>query len=294
MAKTSFLDIPEEFKLLVKKNLTSGDRFVIPRVYAKKVIVRRKQLAGITQRSLLPEISIAWNNLSNEIKENWNTAGVVSGLTGYRHFTQEYTLRKKLSLTPITTPSVFRQGKVGKIQIEAPADDLRIQQDHPIKYYIDVKVRGTRNQYKPALITEFVSFPLNLKISYKSNFVATSPFYKSEIYIYIVSNYQGREIETIKKINFDLICDWQNAECEVLNVFGVFRYYRIVMDFQNVRGEFYFDNVKLYHSGKNWVRDTKCNDINQGFTKRYYQVSKNWVADVISEGADFESVYLDN
>jgi hypothetical protein len=294
MAKTSFLDIPEEYKLLVKKNLTSGDRFVIPRVYAKKVIVRRKQLTGITQRSLLPEISSAWNNLSAEVKENWATAGVVSGITGYRHFTQEYTLRKKLSLTPITTPSVFRQGKVGKIIISAPADDLRIQQDHPIKYYIDVKVRGTRNQYTQALVTEYVSFPINLKISYKSNLTTTSEFYKAKIFIYVVSNYQGREIETQKEINFDLESDWQTDEVTLDNVFGVFRYYRLVLDFQNVRGEFYFDNVKLYHSGKNWVRDTKCNDINQGFTKRYYQVSKNWVADVISEGADFESVYLDN
>jgi len=60
-----------------------------------------------------------------------------------------------------------------------------------------------------------------------------------------------------------------------------------------LQGDLYFDNIKAEHSGQNWVRDTFCNDINQAFTKAFFQVPKHWIADVIEEGANFESIYKD-
>lgn len=293
MAKTSYQDIPVEYQNLIKKNLNIGERFIIPRVQVKKIISRRKLIKGITQKSKLKEIGEAWATLSAGQKTDWENAGLVVGLTSFKAFTKEYILRLQNSLSPITSPSIFRHGKVGQIHIESPANNLRIQQDHPQKYYINKKVRGKRAMYEPALVTEYVSFPLTLKISYKSNLTTTSGNNKHRIYIFMISNYQGRDIETIKEIELDLVTDWKTSELEITSIFGVFRYYKIVIDMQNVRGDFYFDNVKLFHSGKNWVRDSQCNDIHQDFTKAFYQVSKHWIADIIDDGANFESVYLD-
>lgn len=293
MAKTSYQDIPVEYKNLIKKTLVASERFIIPRVSVKKIISRKKILKGITQRSKLKEISEVWATLSAGQKTDWENVGLVVGLTSFKAFTKEYILRLQNSLSPMPSPSVYRHGKVGYIKIESPANNLTIQQDHPQKYYINKKVRGKRSMYEPALVTEYVSFPMTLKISYKSNLTTTSANNKHRIYIYIVSNYQGRDIETLKEINLDLITNWKTSELEITGIFGVFRYYKIVIEMQNVRGDFYFDNVKLYHSGKNWVRDTYCNDVHQDFTKAFYQVAKHWVADVIEDGANFESIYLD-
>lgn len=291
MAKIIYQEIPEELKNIYKKSLQIGDRFVVPRISVKRMIPRRKLIKGITQKSKLPEIAEAWKNLSGAVQTAWASVGVVNGMTGYKAFTKEYILRLQNSLTPITTPSVYHHGEVGKIIISAPANDLRIRQDHPTTYYINAKVRGTRNQYEPKKVTEFISFPFTLSINYKSNLTTTSVNNKARIYIQFLSNYQGRDISTIKEINFDLVSDWKNAELEIANVFGVLRAYTLYIDFLNVQGEFLFDNVKVYHSGKNWVRDTFCNDIHQDFTKAFYQVAKHWIGEIVPDGANFESVY---
>ena len=293
MAKISYQDIPPEFDQLILKSLTPADRFVIPHVSIKKLISRRKLLKGITQKSQLKNISSAWNLLSTLDKNAWVSAGLKSGLTGYKHFTKEYILRLKNGLEPITAPSIYHQGNIGKIQIEAPATKIIIRQDHPIYYYIKTKVKGTKSQYEPKLITEFVSFPFNVYISYKSNLTNINSNYVAKLVVTIISNYQGRDIETLKEFNFSLNQDWSEVTFNINGVFGKFRYYNVKLHFENVRGEFYFDNFKLYHSGKNWARDTACNDIHQDFTRAFYQVSKHWIAEYIENGSNFESVYID-
>lgn len=293
MAKISYQDIPPEFDQLILKSLTPADRFIIPHVSIKKLISRRKLLKGITQKSQLKNISSAWNLLSTLDKNAWVSAGLKSGLTGYKHFTKEYILRLKNGLEPVTVPSIYHQGNVGKIQIEAPATKIIIRQDHPIYYYIKTKVKGTKSQYEPKLTTEFVSFPFNIYISYKSNLTNINSQYVAKLIITMVSNYQGRDIETNTEYNFSLSHDWTEVTFNINEVFGKFRYYNVKLHFENVRGEFYFDNFKLYHSGKNWARDTACNDIHQDFTRAFYQVSKHWIAEHIDNGANFESVYID-
>lgn len=293
MAKISYQDVPPEFDQLIKQNLTPADRFILPRVSIKKLISRRKLLKGITQKSQLLNVSSAWASLTLSQKNAWVSAGLESGLTGYKHFTKEYILRLKNGLSPITTPSIYHQGNVGKIYIEAPATKIIIRQDHPIYYWIKTKVKGTKSQYQPKLVTEFVNLPFNVYISYKSNLTNINPQYTAKLIINIISNYQGRDIETLKEFNFSLDQDWSEGTFNIDGVFGKFRYYNVKIHLENVLGELYFDNFKLYHSGKNWARDTACNDIHQDFTRAYYQVSKHWIAEYIENGANFESVYLD-
>jgi hypothetical protein len=60
-----------------------------------------------------------------------------------------------------------------------------------------------------------------------------------------------------------------------------------------LRGDLYIDNVKAEHSGQNWVRDTYCEDILQGFTKAFYQIPKHWAAVILPEGSMYDSIYKD-
>lgn len=293
MAKISYQDVPVGYDQIIRKSLTPADRFIIPRVSVVKIISRRKLLKGVKQKTYLPEIASAWASFTTAQKNLWVSAGLKSNMTGYKHFTKEYILRIKNGLNPITVPSIYHQGNVGKIHIDWPASKLIIRQDHPVYYYIKSKVRGTKSQYEPKVTTEFVTFPFNVYISYKSSLYSLNQNYKAKIIIRLISNYQGRDIETLKEFDFTLDTDWNEVNFNIDEVFGKFRYYNVKLHFENVRGQFYFDNFKLYHSGKNWARDTMCNDIHQDFTRAFYQVSKHWIADHIETGANFESVYLD-
>lgn len=294
MTKVSYQAIPPEYQTLIKQSLVVGDKFIIPHVKLKKFVSKRKLKRIMNQKTLLPIISPIWNDFSQSQKDLWNVAGLQSGLTGYKYFIKEYILRAKYGFPLLTTPSNFHQGKVGKISILENSEGILIQQDHPITYWIKSKVKNTKSQYEPVLITEFVTFPFEFWISYASNLTAKSSDYIARAGILYMSNYQGRDIEKLEYINFDLKSDWQIASINVSEIFGQFRYYKIFIELKNVYGTLVFDNVKLLHSGKNWARDSKCEDIHQDFTKKFYQVSKHWIASFISDGAVFESDYIGN
>ena len=294
MTKVGYQTIPPEYQNLIKQSLVVGDKFIIPHVKLKRFISKRKLKKTMTQKTLLPDIAPLWNALTVGQKQAWTSSGIQSGLTGYKHFIKEYILRAKYSLPLNLEPSYYHQGKVGKITILESSKGIIIQQDHPITYWIKSKVKNTKSQYEPVLITEFVTFPFEFWISYASNLTAKSSDYIARAGILYMSNYQGRDIEKIEYINFDLKSDWQIANLNVTEIFGKFRYYKIFIELKNVYGTFVFDNVKLLHSGKNWARDSKCEDIHQDFTRQFYQVSKHWIASYISEGAVFESDYVGN
>ena len=175
------------------------------------------------------------------------------------------------------------------------------------------KVTGTRDQYEPVKITESFDLPIDIKISYKSNLTSVdvgAPFGLGEFeianselgvsssgtgsarfYVSVLSHYQGRDIFTNSEIFFDLSSDWTSATASISSVLGLVRGYNAYIEILNARGDLYVDNIELNHSGHNWARDPYCNDLNQGFTKAFYQVAKHWEAVSISEGAQFDSFF---
>lgn len=294
MVKVGYQQIPPEYDYLVKQVLVKSDRFIIPRVSVKTFISKRRLKKAMLQKTALPIIAPIWNSLTEQQRTDWKNCGLESGLTGWKHFVREYILRDKYGYNLNDGPSIYHQGKIGVILLPDNTSALKIEQDHPFKYWISAKVRNTKSQREPKLVTEFATFPFTLKINYHSKLVVTNANYRARIYIEYTSNYQGRDITTISEINFDLVTGWKSATLEVIKIFGKFRFYKVVMDFYGVKGEFRFDNVKLLHSNKNWARDTYCNDIHQDFTKAFYQVSKNWIASSITNGVSFESDYKSN
>ena len=77
---------------------------------------------------------------------------------------------------------------------------------------------------------------------------------------------------------------WREARVTV-------RGYTAFLEIYNATGDLFIDNVNIEHSGQNWARDKYCNDINQSFTKAFYQIPKHWAAVDVPDGAYFESVY---
>lgn len=291
MAKTSFIQIPAGMEDAFYKILQPGDRFNFPRIRRKNLFISRKRVKGLTQKSLLPAISEVWAGLSAPAKGAWQTAADEMGMTAFKLFTQDQSARIKNDVAGVATPSILHQSWVGKIQVDSPADYFKIAQFHPSTYFLRKKVRKY-DRYEEVKVTELVSLPLTIAISYRSNLTAiVGQTPKARFYALVISLYQGRQIENILEIPFDLVSDWERLEVSLSSVIGAVNGYTLFIELENVNGTLEFDNVKSYHNAQNWARDPWCNDINQTLTSVWFQIPKHWAPVDMPESAFYDSVY---
>lgn len=291
MAQTSYQLIPPEFSLKYNKTLQSGDRFTFPRVRRKTLFISKNRKKGVTQKSLIPVLSPVWNSLTQGERDSWNSAGVVANMSGFKLFVRDRSLRIANDIEGFATPNNLYQTAVGTLRIEAPANSLKIEQLHPLEYWVSRKVRGTRSQYEPIKIIEDFALPLDIKINYRADLVEFGGTAKARFYCICYSHYQGLTLEKIVEIPFTLQQDWIHAEATLGPIIGLARGYTAFIELENVRGSLYFDNIEINHSGQNWCRDPHTIDINQSFTKAFYQIPKHWAPVDIPVGAFYESLY---
>ena len=293
MAKTSYINILPEVEDQFYSTLQPGDRFTFARVAVKNVLLSVKRKKGVSQRSLLPECAAAWALLSVAEKTAWSAAGAESNLNGWRLFTQDFCARRVNDLAGVATPSLFHQSWVGQLHIEAPATEAKLVQIHPRNYYIKKKVYGTKSMYNPVLITEDLTLPFVLSLNYKSNLTAEGPDPYAKIYAEFWYSYQGVNSLYNLEIPLDLVAGWKNATATLSVLNSIVIRYDLHIHLHDLRGDLYFDNIKAEHGSQNWVRDPFCKDVDQSFTRNYYQIPKHWAAEILPEGADFETIYKD-
>jgi hypothetical protein len=291
MAKTSFQEIPLEFDLTYSKALTSGDRFTFPRVRVNTAFSTRAKKKGVTQKSLIVSLLPVWNGFTQTVRDAWNASAIISGLTGYKLFIQDTALRIANDISGYATPNLIYQAKVGRLNVASPATGILITQEHPLSYYVQRKVKGTRSQYEAVNVLESFDLPVNIKISYKTNLTSAGGSPRARFYLDVLSHYQGRNISTILEIPFALVADWQTGTASLSNVLGRVRGYTAFLEINDARGDLWVDNIEINHSGHNWTRDPRCNDIHQSFTRAFYQIPAHWAVIHMPTGAFFDSVY---
>jgi len=291
MAKISVLTIAPELEASYLKNLKPQDRFTYSRVTMKQVFYSRRRKKGLTQKTLLPQISDLWNNLTDEQKTAWADAGFQSNMTGFRLFVQDTTKRIIADLPGLATPSELHQSNVGAIRIEAPATKIRLIQIHPNTYYKIKKVTGTKAQYEPIKQTELFSLPFTIGMNYKADFTVAGPNPYANLYATIITSYQG--VDRYTQLDAELLTttDWTNTENTLTSILGYFIAYDLYIEVNDLQGELLFDNVIAEHTSQNWVRDPRCNSIDTTFTRAFYQIPKNWTALEIPDGAAYDSIY---
>lgn len=291
MAKVSYVQLDTVPSELYFRGLKPGDRFTNSRIVRNNLLLTRKHRKGITQKSLLPTVSSMWQMLSDEEKTAWADAGAQCGLNGWRLFVKDTTARIQNEISGLATPSLLHQAFVGNLHVESPANEIQIEQLHPQNYYVYRKIAGTKGQYQNVSVIEAFSLPLTISLNYKSDLsVFSSPNFARYIAT-IWHSYQGVDYLTDFVIDLDYSADWQHAELDVTNVIGQVVGYTLQLWIKGLRGDLFFDNIKSEHNGQNWVRDTFCNNIDQTFTKAFFQIPKHWVAVNLPDGTDFESVY---
>ena len=293
MAKTSYINIPVGSEELYFKGLNLNDRFTFSRVVRKDSLLSVKRKKGISQRSLLPQLSAVWATLTGGQKAAWLAAGKKMNINGWQLFVQDQTIRVLNGLGEPVTPSLIHQSWVGELKIASPATELKIAQLHPHTYYVLHKLPGKKAMYEPVQVNEDLAFPLKIGLSYKGELTSLGAGSFAKFYALVWRSYQGVDYQQELAINLDLSSAWQAAEVTLSAVVGTLIGYNLYFHLYNVEGSLYIDDIIAYHSAANWARDPYCKAIATTFTKAFYQIPKHWVALTLPDGAEYDTVYKD-
>lgn len=291
MAKTGFIEIPTELQPYFQKIAQWNNRYYHAGTRKKSGIIPEKKKYNVPSRSLLPQVSALWHALSAPERAAWISAAGQTNLNGWNLFVQDTCYRIKYGHEGLATPSDYHQYKVGRIQIEAPANKIVIEQTHPIEWYKLKKITGTKSQYHEVLVTEKLMLPLTVALSFRCDLEATTAEPIAKYYAKVISHYQGRDIETEIGFNLDLESDWQRKSGTLPEVLGIARWYSLFIECRNVRGFIEFDNVEARHTSSNYARDLRCLDVNAPLSRIFFQVTKSWTPLEQPNGSSFESVY---
>jgi len=291
MARTVYLDVPDGQEELYYKGLQSGDRFTFPRITRKSAFFSRYKKLKLTAKSYLPTIGALWQNFTNEQKANWKAVDPYEHPNGWRAFVADQSKRIKFGHAGTATPNEYHQDMVGALVIEAPAEEIEIAQYHPAQYYVYQKVQGKKAMYNPVSVEEYLTLPFEISLNYKSNLVSTGEGSFAKFYAQVRHYYQGQNLDKNLEIDLDLQTDWKSDSAILSSALGEVAGYTLFIHLYKMTGLFLFDNIKAEHTSQNWLRDTRCKDISQGFTKAFYQVPRNWGAVTVPPGTDFDSIY---
>lgn len=293
MVKTTYIQVSGAAEELFYNGLNPNDRFMFSRLVRKDSLLSRKRKKGLTQKSLLPTIAALWAGFTTEQKNAWSAAAAEIGRNGWQLFVQDQCVRIKNEMAGTATPSLLHQSWIGELKIASPATEIKLAQYHPNFYWVKKKISGSKNMYEPVKITESFALPLKIGLNYYSNLTAEGSAPSACFYAEVYYSLQGVNLSAILPIYLDLQSGWKYAEVSLSSQIGIVIGYTLFIHLKDLRGEIYFDNIIAEHSGQNWARDPYCLNIDTTFTRAFYQIPKNWVAEILPEGAEYDSIYKD-
>lgn len=291
MAQTGALDIPPELLELFRRVVSSTSNRTSGAIRKSGYLPSRARVVELTTRSLLPQIRDAWAGLSPTQQAAWKAAAAVTSMNGWNLFVQDTAYRIKYGMPGLAVPSLLHQYKVGRVEINAPAQRVVLEQLHPNKYYVSKKMRGDTTLREDVAVFEPFHLPLTVGCSYRSDLVDVTGTGSAKFYAIVYSQYQGRTIENQVGFDIPLQTDWTQQQATITEVIGTSRDYNIWIVLDGVRGWFEWDNVVALHTGTNWARDKRCNDVNNNLTKANFQIEASWEEQFLPTGAGFDSVY---
>lgn len=293
MAIVASLEVPQYLIDLFRSLVRFNDPVRYGSVASIGHLLSMERKLKVSTRSLLPQIAALWAGLSAPDKLAWKTAAAETNSNGWNLFVQDTAYRLKHEIVGLATPSILHQYKAGKMVIAAPATSARLIQYHPESYYVSRKVKGTKALFEDVRIDEKLALPLTIGISYKCDMIAAGASPAVRFYAEVLSNYQGNTIINEVGFTIPLSSAWTRETVILTQVVGVVRSYNLFLDFVDVRGSFYWDNLLSEHTGTNYARDLRCTDVNNELTRSNYQIEKSWEEEILPIGAAFDSVYIE-
>lgn len=302
MARTQFVDTPDELKNLALKAHQRRDRFILGVVQGQRALPSRRQ-ASLLRRtavvhspmegrgSLFKYLSPFWRSLTSTQKAVWKTAGAYSSISGWQLFLSDNSARIKNSLTVGVPPSNLWQVRAGYVVIESPASEILLKQEHPLDYWTSQKIPGRPWKSEIVLLRETFSLPLTISIRYKTNLSTVGGTQRARFFARVWTSYQGQDIETDFAINFSASADWTLGSISTSGLRGIIVGYTLFLDVYGYTGTLLFDNIEAVHGGTNWARDPRCDDVSKIFKKAFAVIPPFWVPVSLPSGSSFSSQF---
>lgn len=302
MAKVQSFLTPEELVPLRQKTIQARDRFTLgavqsqrrPLSRAKRRLLTRPAITNSPMKgrgSLFKKFSPMWRDLPQYKKDNYKAGGVPSFLTNWQLYISDNAARLRHSL-PLEQPvSEIWQVRTGRIFLTNHTPAFVIKQEHPHKYTVTRKVRKMPWKEEMVNITEYFALPIKLEIRYKSNLLAVGSTQQARYFARIWSSYQGVDIFTDLEINFDAVTDWVHKTVQLPSIRGIVIGYTLYIEILGYTGEILFDNLRCIHSGQNWVRDPRCDNVGRVFKGGFSEVKPFWEIEKQPSETFFGTVY---
>lgn len=302
MARTQFVDVPDELKNLEAAAVERRDRFFLGVAQghkrlpskAEKRLLKRPAVINSPMEgrgSLFRYLAPLWRTLTPTQKDVWKDAAVFSSLSNWQLFVSDNAARIRNSLTLEVPPSELWQVRTGRFLIEAPASEIILKQEHPQSYWVARKIVGQSWKRELVNILETFSLPLQIQIRYKSDLTPEGPTQSARYFARIWTSYQGQDIETDFEIPFSASTDWTLESVTTSGLRGIIIGYTLFIEIIGYRGELLFDNIRAIHGGTNWARDPRCDAIDMTFKKAFAVVPPFWIPVSLPAGSSFSTVF---
>ena len=309
MAKTQYVNIPDELRTRFSRAIQLRDRFYLGVAQSQRALPSRRvrkelsraAIINSPQRgrgSLFRYLSPLWRALTAHQRDLWRQAAIPSFINGWQLFISDNAARIRNNLIYPVTPNQLWQVNAGNIHIQAPASEIVLKQDHPFEYYVARPIRGRSWKQELVLIREPFSLPLELQIRYRASLTPVSGFvpppgetvrarYVAEVNL----SYQGQDITRTLEIPFLLNTEWTFANATLAPTGAILISYTLKLEIVGYRGRFLFDNIRAIHSVQNWARDPRCDNVNRRFIGPFSIVPPYWRAIRHPLGATFNSQF---
>jgi len=292
MAKVGNVSVSSGLESSFNKSLKTPDRFVNSTIGRRKTFMSRSDKKRLKNQSVFVKFSDDWQSFSSEVKNNWKTVGSEIGLTNWQCFIHDTSARRASGLSGFSTPSLLHQGNVGHLHIGNPDCEIKIEQKHPRSYFVKQKETGSY-KYSPVRIDELFSLPLQIRINYFSDLSIVGPDPFAIFYADIWHSYQGVDYYTKLKIDFDFeTLEWTTDNAVETSLIGQVISYNLYFHINDLQGDLYFDNIEALHTEQNWVRDSRCDEIEKSFSLYWSQIAKHWSSVTVGNDSYYKSEFI--
>lgn len=302
MARTSSQDVPDELKPLFRKSIEQRDRYILgvaqgaKRLLSDRAKRRLRRTANINspqkgQGSMFKFFAPMWRALTTEQKLVWKNAAQHSGISGWQLFISDNAARAKASLTFGIPPSELWQVRAGVIEIQSPADRILLKQTHWRDYVVTRKIRGMPWKEELVNVNENFGLPLEIQIRAKGELTAVGGTQRCRYYAEVWTSYQGQDIMHTVECNISHDADWTLYTATLSQARGIIIGYTLYLEIFGYTGKMLYDNVRAYHSGQNWARDPRCDNISRQFQKGFSQVLPFWEPVDVPQNVSYASYY---
>ena len=292
MAKIQNINVPPGQEELACRSFTLGDRYTFGSARSHQSELSDERKTELREQSLFYRLAQYWRLVTEPQKAAWAENSAFSALTNWQAFISENAGRLRKGFSVTLDPPPLHTGNVGRVLSLDDSSHFLVTQLHPKEYSALRRIPACPWRSRVVTITENFSFPLTLRIRYLLDVETSGDNPGARYSARVTTSYQGEDIVRVYSINLVPGTEWREVTLTITGQPGYFVSYDLEIEMLNYTANLYFDNVEANHSGMNWARDRKCNDVSRDFVRGFSQVLPYWIVQISENIAEFNSDYF--